>query len=61
MGAQTLAEWQANIAMTAESSKDPKLAQELGDPNRLFTNALIDEVNAFDAQAVVRMARQFRA
>jgi NitT/TauT family transport system substrate-binding protein len=61
MGAQTLAEWQANIAMTAESSRNPKLGEELGDPNRLFTNELIDEVNAFDKQAVVQMARTFKA
>src|SRR4051794_16810707 len=51
MGASTLAEWKANIDMTAESSKNPKLADELGDPNRLFTNELIDEINAFDKQA----------
>jgi len=60
MGAQTLAEWQANIAMTAETSKNARLAQELGDPNRLFTNELIDEVNAFDKQAVVQLARGFK-
>ena len=60
MGAQTLAEWQANIAMTAETSKNARLAQELGDPNRLFTNELIDEVNAFDQQAVVQLARGFK-
>ena len=46
--------------MTAESSKNPKLASELGDPNRLFTNELIDDINAFDKQAVIRMAREFR-
>lgn len=60
MGASSLAEWNANIAMTAESSHDPKLAQELGDPKRLFTNDLIDEINAFDHQAVIRMAREFK-
>ncbi|MDM0112339.1 ABC transporter substrate-binding protein [Variovorax sp. J22R133] len=61
MGAQSLAEWKANIAMAAESSKNPKLAEELGDPNRLFSNELIDEVNAFDKQAVVEMAKSFKA
>ena len=60
MGASSLAEWTANIAMAAESSKNPRLAQELGDPNRLFTNELIDEINDFDKQAVVRMAREFK-
>src|SRR3954466_4946129 len=48
MGAQTLAEWKANIDMTAETVKNPRLADELGDPGRLFSNELIDEVNAFD-------------
>jgi len=60
IGASSLAEWKANIEMTAESSKNPKLAEELGDPNRLFTNELIDEVNAFDRQAVVEMAKAFK-
>lgn len=61
MGASSLAEWKANIEMAAESSKNPKLAEELGDPNRLFTNELIDEINTFDKQAVVQMARNFKA
>ncbi|WP_440532543.1 ABC transporter substrate-binding protein [Variovorax sp. YR566] len=60
IGASSLAEWKANIEMTAESSKNPKLAEELGDPNRLFTNELIDEINAFDKQAVVEMAKAFK-
>ena len=60
MGASSLAEWNSNIEMAAESSKNPKLAEELGDPNRLFTNDLIDEINAFDKQAVIRMARDFK-
>jgi NitT/TauT family transport system substrate-binding protein len=60
MGAMTLAEWKVNIEMTAESSKNPKLADELGDPNRLFTNELIDEINAFDKQAVVQAAKSFK-
>ncbi|SFN34814.1 ABC transporter substrate-binding protein [Variovorax sp. OV329] len=60
MGASSLAEWKANIEMTAESTRNPKLAEELGDPNRLFTNELIDDINAFDKQAVVQMAREFK-
>ena len=60
MGASSLDEWKTNIQMTVESSKNPKLASELGDPNRLFTNELIDDINAFDKQAVVRMAMEFK-
>lgn len=60
LGAQSLIEWQTNIAIAAESSKNPKLAQELGDPNRIFSNELIDEINAFDPQAVIQMAREFK-
>lgn len=60
MGASSLAEWKSNIEITAESSKNPKLADELGDPNRLFTNELIDDINAFDKQAVIDMARSFK-
>ena len=61
MGASSLAEWTVNIAMAADSSKNPRLAEELGDVNRLFTNELIDEINAFDKQAVVEMAKAFKA
>lgn len=60
MGASSLAEWKSNIEITAESSRNPKLADELGDPNRLFTNELIDDINAFDKQAVIDMARSFK-
>ncbi|MBS0429167.1 MAG: ABC transporter substrate-binding protein [Proteobacteria bacterium] len=60
MGASSLAEWKSNIEIAAESSRNPKLADELGDPNRLFTNELIDDINAFDKQAVVDMARSFK-
>ncbi len=60
MGASSLAEWKANIDMTAETSKNPNLAQELGDPNRLFSNELIDEINAFDKQAVIQLAKSFK-
>ncbi|MDM0066871.1 ABC transporter substrate-binding protein [Variovorax sp. J31P207] len=60
IGASSLAEWQANIASAAETSKNPRLAAELGDPARVFTNELIDEVNAFDKAAVIRQAKGFR-
>ena len=60
MGASSLAEWKANIEMTADSSKNPRLSEALGDPNRLFSNELIDDINAFDKRAVVEMAKAFR-
>ena len=60
IGASSLAEWKANIEMAAEGSKNPGLAGELGDPSRLFSNELIDEVNAFDRQAVVELAQGFK-
>ncbi|MBO9643922.1 MAG: ABC transporter substrate-binding protein [Pseudacidovorax sp.] len=60
MGASSLAEWKANVDLAAESSRNPRLAEELGDPNRLFTNELIDDINAFDKQAVVGMATPFK-
>jgi NitT/TauT family transport system substrate-binding protein len=59
-GASTLAEWKANIEIAADSSKNPKLADELGDPNRLFSNELIDDINAFDKQAVIHMAKAIK-
>ena len=61
MGASSLAEWRTNIEITAQTSKNPKLAEELGDPNRLFSNELIDDINAFDKQAVIQMAKAFKA
>jgi NitT/TauT family transport system substrate-binding protein len=60
MGASSLAEWKSNIELASESSKNPKLAAELGDPSRLFTNELIDDINAFDKKAVIDMARSFK-
>ena len=59
-GASSLAEWKSNIETAAETSKNPKLAAEIGDANRIFTNELIDEVNAFDRGAVIRQAQEFR-
>lgn len=32
----------------------------IGDVNRLFTNELIDDINAFDKQAVIKAAKAFR-
>lgn len=60
IGASSLAEWKANIDTAAETSRNPRLATEIGDPNTVFTNELIDEVNDFDRAAVVRQAREFK-
>jgi NitT/TauT family transport system substrate-binding protein len=59
-GASSLSEWKANIDTASETSKNPKLAAEIGDPSGVFTNELIDEINAFDKAAVVRQAKEFR-
>jgi len=59
MGASKAIDWTSQIAMTSVSSKNPELAAQLGDINRLYSNELIDEVNAFDRTAVVRQAREF--
>ncbi len=40
--------------------KDQKLIQGTIDPNDVFTSSLIDEVNRFDAQAVIRQAREYK-
>jgi NitT/TauT family transport system substrate-binding protein len=58
IGAMTLTKWKAKIDMTAESSKSPKLADERGDPNRLFTNELNDQINGFEKQAWCRLQRR---
>lgn len=60
MGASSAFDWSSQIAMSSESSKDPQLATKLGDPARLYTNELIDEVNAFDRAAVIRQAKEFK-
>jgi NitT/TauT family transport system substrate-binding protein len=59
-GPSTLAEWKANIDMAAETSRNPALAAQIGDPNRIFSNELIDEINAFDKAAVIQQAQGFR-
>ena len=59
-GASNVNEWSAYIDITAEVTKNPKLAQELGDPNKLFTNELIDAANLFDRNAVVQVAKSFK-
>jgi NitT/TauT family transport system substrate-binding protein len=59
-GASTAQEWKTLIDVTARSTNNPQLAQQLGDVSNVFTNELIDEVNNFDKQAVIRQAREFR-
>ncbi|MDB5818307.1 MAG: hypothetical protein JWQ11_1947 [Rhizobacter sp.] len=59
-GASTVDEWKANIDTAAETSKNPKLAAQIGDVSNIFTNELIDEINAFDRAAIVEQAREFK-
>lgn len=60
MGASSAAEWKSNIEVAAATSKNSRLAEQIGDVNRLFTNELIDDINNFDKRAVVQMAREFK-
>ena len=59
-GVSTLAEWKAHVETAAETSKIPDLPKQV-DVGRVFTNELIDEVNAFDRSAIVQMASSFKA
>ena len=59
MGASNLDAWKGFIDMARQVSNDPDLATKLGDPNRLFTNELIDEVNDFDKAAIIKRAMEF--
>lgn len=60
IGAMSLADWQANVQMTAAALNNPKLAAQIGDLGNVFTNELIDEINDFDKAAIVRQAKAFR-
>jgi NitT/TauT family transport system substrate-binding protein len=60
MGATNVEQWNALIAMTAETVNDPRFAAKIGDPHKLFTNDLIDEINAFDRAAIVQQAKDFK-
>ena len=60
MGATDIQDWNALIAMTAQMVGDPQFAAEIGDAHKLFTNDLIEEVNAFDKAAIVQQARNFK-
>jgi NitT/TauT family transport system substrate-binding protein len=59
-GASSLAEWKAHIEVASETAKMPDLARQV-DANKVFSNELIDEVNAFDRKAVIQMAQGFKA
>jgi NitT/TauT family transport system substrate-binding protein len=59
-GASTTAEWRAMVDITARSTNNPQLAQQIGDLSNVFSNELIDGINQFDRNEVVRQAREFR-
>jgi len=59
-GPSSLDEWKAHLAVAAETSKNPELPKQV-DVGRVFSNELIDEVNAFDRKAVVQLAQSFKA
>jgi NitT/TauT family transport system substrate-binding protein len=59
-GASSLQEWKAMVAIAAESSNNPLLSEQIGDLSHVFTNDLIDEINDFDKDAIVRQAKDFR-
>ena len=61
MGATTVDDWNALIAITSETAGDPQLAAKIGDPKKLFTSDMIDEINAFDREAIIRQAQAFKA
>jgi NitT/TauT family transport system substrate-binding protein len=60
MGPSNLDEWKAHLVTAAETSKNPNLPKQV-DPAKVFSNELIDEVNAFDKAAIVKLAQSFRA
>ena len=55
-GASSAAQWQKLYTI----SKEQKLIQGTVDPKDVFTSSLIEDVNRFDAQAVIRQAREYR-
>jgi NitT/TauT family transport system substrate-binding protein len=55
-GASTVAQWSRLHAIY----KEQKLIQGTVDVHDVFTTSLIDEVNRFDAQGVIRQARDYR-
>ncbi len=55
-GAASPAQWARLKALYREQN----LIQGTVDVNEVFTNQLIDEINRFDAQAVIRQAKEYR-
>src|SRR5262249_16293708 len=51
IGGQTTQDWEAWLKFTG-------LEGQIKDPSTLFTNDLLDEVNAFDQAAIRKMAQQ---
>jgi hypothetical protein len=60
MGAQTALGRKTNIDVAAETGKKPQLVTQLGNVNNVFTDQLIEEVNAFDRAAVIKQAKAFQ-
>jgi NitT/TauT family transport system substrate-binding protein len=59
-GASTADEWKTMIAISAKSTNNPQLAQQIGDVGNVFSNDLVEEINNFDKAAVIKQAREFR-
>jgi NitT/TauT family transport system substrate-binding protein len=59
-GASSDQEWKTLVQIAAKATNNPQLPQQIGDLSNVYTNELIDEINAFDKQAVIRQAREFR-
>ena len=55
-GASSPAQW----ARLKTLYREQNLIQGTGDVNEVFTNQLIDEINRFDQQAVIRQAKEYR-
>ena len=55
-GASSAAQWQKLFTI----ARQEKLIQGTFDVKDAFTGSLIDDVNRFDAQAVIRQAREYR-
>jgi len=55
-GASSPAQWARLHALYREQ----RLIQGAVDVNEVFTNQLIDEINRFDQQAVIRQAKEYR-
>jgi len=61
IGAIADSDMKAQIALAAETSNDPQLVSKLGDVSKIYSNLLIDDVNAFDRAAIVKQALAFKS